>query len=58
MAETSTTHRSTRDGIRLVGGELERVDKRTRALATEHPFLVVGGAMLFGYVCGRLLGKL
>ena len=47
-----------RERVRVVGNELERADRRTRALAVEHPFMLLGGAVVFGYVCGRLLRNL
>ena len=55
MTRTNEIPHSTQERLRVIGGELQRADKRTRALAMEHPFAVVGGALLFGYVFGRML---
>ena len=55
MQQTTGTYRTAEERLRRIGGDLERADRRTRALAMEHPFVVVSGALLFGYVCGRLL---
>ena len=51
---SSGARQSAREGVRAFGGEVAELDKATRAMTREHPFLVLGGVLLLGYVCGRV----
>jgi hypothetical protein len=54
-ADTASVGRqSARQGFRALGGEVAELDRATRAMTKEHPFLVLGGVLLLGYVCGRV----
>jgi hypothetical protein len=52
------SRQSAREGMRRLGGDIERLDVRTRALTKDHPLLVLSGALFFGYVCGRLAARI
>jgi hypothetical protein len=47
-------------GGRIAGArsELASLDQRTRRIARERPFLLLGGALLTGYLVGRLMSRL
>ena len=46
-----------RQSIAEMKGRLAWADRRARSLSREHPFLVLTGALMFGFVIGRVASR-
>lgn len=46
------------EGLSRASDSLETIDKQVRAFVAERPFTAVFGAVVAGYVIGRLLSKI
>ena len=57
QAAAGEARRSAHEGIRAIGGEVAHLDRTTRALTKEYPLLVLGGALLFGFLCARIASR-
>jgi len=47
-----------RGRLKSARSELATVDEQTRSFVNEYPLLALGGALLGGYVLGRLVSRL
>lgn len=47
-----------RGRITSARSDLASLDRRTRVVAKDHPFLALGAALLTGYVVGRVVSRL
>jgi len=47
-----------RGRLKSAGSDLATFDEQTRSVVNEYPLLALGGALLGGYVLGRLVSRL
>jgi ElaB/YqjD/DUF883 family membrane-anchored ribosome-binding protein len=46
-----------RQRISALQDDVSQADKRIRAALRERPFIALGGAVLIGFVLGRIIGR-
>ena len=52
-SEMDTAKQRALDAVQRMGD----LDRKARALSREHPFLALGGAVLFGFIVGRAASR-
>ena len=60
MEERSPTEELTEqitDGVNQVSSEIQRLDRELRALVKNRPLLALAGAVVTGYLVGRVLAR-
>lgn len=55
--ETQTAPTSIPPSFRQLRTEVDEIERRTRAFATEHPLATLAAAVAFGYLLGRALSR-
>ncbi len=55
--ETGNTGKTTGETIAQLADAVGVMDRRARALSREHPFLALGGAVLVGFLVGRVASR-